>query len=44
MDTIKGKGVEYLESIDDHHLRIDTDEKKELLNNAKKYYAEKAGL
>ncbi len=44
MDTIKGKGVEYLESIDDHHLRIDTDEKKEFLNIAKKYYAEKAGL
>ncbi len=44
MTTIKGKGIEFLENINDHHLRIDTDEKKELLNNAKKYYAKKAEL
>lgn len=40
LDTIKGKGVEFLEKIDDHHLRIDSDEKKVALENSKEYYAE----
>lgn len=44
MNTTKGKGVEYLETIDDHHLRIDTDEKKEILQKARQYYADLAGI
>ncbi len=40
LDTIKGKGVKFLETIDDHHLRIDSDEKKLALNQAKDFFAE----
>ncbi|MGL5955635.1 MAG: transketolase [Brevinema sp.] len=40
LNTIKGKGVELLEQIDDHHLRIDTEDKKTALKCAQDYYAE----
>ncbi|MGL4676125.1 MAG: transketolase [Brevinema sp.] len=39
LNTVKGKGVEFLEQIDDHHLRIDTEDKKIALTNAQDYYA-----
>lgn len=40
LNTLKGKGVDFLEKIDDHHMRIDSDDKKEALAKAKEFYAE----
>ncbi|MGL4388175.1 MAG: transketolase [Brevinema sp.] len=44
MDTVKGKGISFLEQIDDHHLRIDSDEKKKSLQEALKLFKEKANI
>ncbi|MGL4563425.1 MAG: transketolase [Brevinema sp.] len=44
METIKGKGIPFLEQIDDHHFRIDSDEKKEHFQKALKSFKEKANI
>jgi len=41
MNTVKGKGVDLLEKINDHHLRIDSEEKKTALEQAKEYFAKR---
>ncbi len=42
LDTTKGKGVEFLEKIDDHHLRVDSDDKRKALEQAREFYAKKS--
>ncbi|MGL5721620.1 MAG: transketolase [Brevinema sp.] len=44
MDTIKGKGISYLEQVDDHHFRIDNDDKKKVFQDAMTMFKEKANI